>query len=399
MKDNSLDLRSLNYSEPNPNLICCICQTPFIDPVISPCGHTFCQSCIYQAIETSSHCPIDRAPLEIENLIPAVKIITNMVNELIVQCPRLDAGCDYQGQRQFIQNHLDNDCLYSSSACQMEECKALVYKKDFASHTSTCLYRTKECLMCKKKLRAIQFQEHHTQCPAELIECSYCSTSRTRSEHSDHLTTCPRHPVVCVHNSFGCTWAGERCDQDNHINQCAYEPIKHFLIKQQRTERSLRQDVEQLQQENNRLKEQQEELREQVQITMDQLALLFPSHFPSQGSSIGPVLTETERLETEIESLNANLVSLELKQNMALMTETFRLQEEMQSLRTVCYGIRMHIHYMMMERKGSAMPSTSNTVPNANSNGNTNTNSVAVGSNVPGPMSSLGQRQWIGKRE
>ncbi|KAL0085236.1 hypothetical protein J3Q64DRAFT_1746171 [Phycomyces blakesleeanus] len=471
MQESNVDLRSLNYSEPNPNLICCVCQTPFIDPVISPCGHTFCQSCIYQAIETSPHCPIDRAPLEISNLIPAVKIITNMVNELIVQCPRLEAGCDFEGQRQFIQNHLDHDCLYSSTACQMEECKELFYKKDLDCHTATCQYRTIECLMCKKMLRAIQLQEHHDVCPAELIQCSHCSTSHTRSEYTKHINTCPLHPATCTHTQFGCTWAGKRHEQDDHAQTCAYEAIKHFLFKQQHTERSLRHDLDQLQQENQRLRNQQDYLREHVQLTVDQLSLFFPSHFPSQISTLATdntythtattdtttptvannsttsttstsississspysylqnglpnsssssssssavptssstlqnpirpiLLADSERLETELETLNANLISLELKQNMALMTETFRLQEEMQSLRAVCHGIRMQMHYVMMERRESMMANASSTVANTNASANTSSSTTVAGTNsTPGALPALQRmRQWLGK--
>lgn len=35
-----VDLRAIKYVERvNENLICCICQTPFIDPVTTPCGY------------------------------------------------------------------------------------------------------------------------------------------------------------------------------------------------------------------------------------------------------------------------------------------------------------------------------------------------------------------------
>lgn len=37
--DDEVDLRALNYTETiNANLICCICQAPFIDPVVLVCG-------------------------------------------------------------------------------------------------------------------------------------------------------------------------------------------------------------------------------------------------------------------------------------------------------------------------------------------------------------------------
>ncbi|KAG1141455.1 hypothetical protein G6F36_015693 [Rhizopus arrhizus] len=71
---------------------------------------------------------------------------------------------------------------------------------------------------------------------------------------------------------------------------------------------------------------------------------MFPTYFspdldmiPEEARSES-VLAENQRVASELETLSANIASLELKQNMALMTETFRLQEELQGLRSV-YGI------------------------------------------------------------
>ena len=69
---------------PNSNLLCCICRSvpspgfytnpphsftiflrmPFVEPTTSrTCAHSFCRDCIYSALQTSPHCPIDRSPL------------------------------------------------------------------------------------------------------------------------------------------------------------------------------------------------------------------------------------------------------------------------------------------------------------------------------------------------
>ncbi|KAI9317112.1 hypothetical protein BX666DRAFT_145806 [Dichotomocladium elegans] len=202
--EDEVDLRTLNYTESiNANLICCICQAPFVDPVVLTCGHTYCSLCIYQALEASSVCPIDRSPVTLDEIKPAVKIVINMVNELLVQCPRSDAGCDYIGQRQFIEHHVKHDCLYTFAPCSMDECKTLVLKKDLGQHISTCKYRSTECKMCKRKMRGFELEDHHQLCPAEIIQCPHCETSRPRSEHTSHLHTCPRHPVECSHVEFG----------------------------------------------------------------------------------------------------------------------------------------------------------------------------------------------------
>lgn len=105
-------------------------------------------------------------------------------------------------------------------------------------------------------------------------------------------------------------------------------------------------------------------MRQQIDTITEQLAILFPSHFPSEIDLTNDThpppenyVTETQRLKSEIETITADIASLELKQNVALMTETFRLQEELQSLRAVCHGIRMQMHFLMMERRGAAATS------------------------------------------
>jgi hypothetical protein len=63
------------------------------------------------------------------------------------------------------------------------------------------------------------------------------------------------------------------------------------------------------------------------------------------------LISENERMRSEIETLTAGLASLELKQNMAIMTESMRMQEEIQSLRAACHGLRMQMHYLLLEQQ------------------------------------------------
>ncbi|CAO3665549.1 unnamed protein product [Rhizopus microsporus] len=356
-----VDLRAVKYVEKvNENLICCICQTPFIDPVTTPCGHTFCLQCIQQALESSNLCPIDRAVISHE-LQPAIKIISNMVNELLVHCTQ--EGCDFTCQRQLIESHIKNDCQYTMTCCELEECQELFLKRDLGSHTEKCQFRTSKCFMCKKKLKVFELQSHFDLCPAEIIECTFCKTSRSRLEHTSHIDECPQYKLDCNYRDFGCSWKGERQDLSDHLANCPYEALKGYLHQQQQTERSLREDILRLSKENQSLKCQQYEMQQRMDSVLDRLCTMFPNHFSPDLDMIPEearnesVMVENQRVTTELETLSANLASLELKQNMALMTETFRLQEELQSIRAVCHGLRMQMHYLMMDRKSATATS------------------------------------------
>ncbi|KAG1206028.1 hypothetical protein G6F35_011334 [Rhizopus arrhizus] len=274
----SFDIRAIKYVDKvNDNLLCCICQTPFIDPVTTHCGHTFCSHCIQQSLETSCQCPIDRTVIRIEEIKPAVKIISNIVNELLVHCP--EEGCDFVGQRQFIESHIKHDCQYTVTCCELEECKELLLKKDLDSHAENCQFRTLECQMCKKKLKKFELQKHYDHCPAEMIECVYCNTFRHRFEHGQHITECPQYRIPCDHQTYGCSWQDERQQLVDHLKHCPYEPIKDYLHQQQQNERNLKEDILRLQKENQSLKRQQFESQQRTDSILERLGTMFPTYF------------------------------------------------------------------------------------------------------------------------
>lgn len=249
-------------------------------------------------------------------------------------------------------------------------------------------------------------QDHYTLCPAEIITCQYCQTSRSRSEHSTHINQCPQITVNCTHSEFGCPWADQRQHLEDHIVYCPYESIKHYLYKQEQTEKSLRTEIQQLHKENESLKRQQTESKQQTETITQQLDLMFPGHFihdadiPEEARNES-VLSENQRVNNELETLSANIASLELKQNMALMTETFRLQEELQSLRAICHGLRMQMHFVMMERKMTTTnPSNAPNTNAGSSNNNTNNGSnrgTTAGNDTSVNGSLNRMRTWLGK--
>ena len=112
------------------HLICPICRQPFIEPAQTECGYTiptslrltyrhiFCQSCISQALQSSSLCPIDRLPLSSDDIKPAPKIVASLVNELIVRCPR---ECGVDVERGCLKGHLKGTCGLETVPCPCGE--------------------------------------------------------------------------------------------------------------------------------------------------------------------------------------------------------------------------------------------------------------------------------------
>ncbi|ODQ64607.1 hypothetical protein NADFUDRAFT_52240 [Nadsonia fulvescens var. elongata DSM 6958] len=121
-----VDYSSLDYIDVPGHLLCPICQYPFVNPYTTKCGHTFCKECLIQALEPNvdlsveCRCPIDRRPLNrdyVEDIFPAPKIISNMVNDLVAYCPNKSRGCQFQDQRWLLQRHIKDVCDYALISC------------------------------------------------------------------------------------------------------------------------------------------------------------------------------------------------------------------------------------------------------------------------------------------
>ncbi|KAG0085266.1 hypothetical protein BGZ92_009134 [Podila epicladia] len=419
------DPRGLQYVEPSQtSLQCSVCCEYFTEPVSAPCGHTFCLGCITQALEVSPGCPLCRTKID-PNALYDVIALSRICDELMVYCPHKSLGCDHVCQRIQIGQHLKDDCIYIGTLCRVEECRKKLLKKDLSEHMESCPYKRVDCLMCNTKVQKSQLQEHHKTCPAESVTCPHCETTRTRLRHMEHIQECPKQIIPCTLSEFGCPWTGPRFDLTaTHIPQCPYEAIRGFLEQN-------KQRMDSLEQENKHLRTVFHDLRPQVQLLRDQIGGLSESiqlmtgpgsfgdnmhgfmdtnqyqYHSQQGApsrahgeilvydlngaenelrglerssngvdAVGDthelLISENERIRSEIETLTAGLASLELKQNMAIMTESMRMQEEVQSLRAVCHGLRMQMHYLLLERQnphGPPPPTGGGGVSNSGSNG------------------------------
>ncbi|KAM0436021.1 hypothetical protein ACHAPT_002913 [Fusarium lateritium] len=63
---------------------CQVCYALFYDPLTTPCGHTFCRSCLHRILDHSRYCPICRRPMAInpmlsQNSSPSNETITHII--------------------------------------------------------------------------------------------------------------------------------------------------------------------------------------------------------------------------------------------------------------------------------------------------------------------------------
>ncbi|KAJ7647182.1 hypothetical protein FB45DRAFT_892655 [Roridomyces roridus] len=205
----------LNYvQEPNSNLLCCICRTPFNEPVTTrSCSHTFCRDCITQAISHARQCPVDRSVLTLDDLVPANSIIRSLVDELVVECIHRSSGCTFTCQRQLLAAHVMDTCPYRTTAGEeIEDVQSV------------------PCSLCGAEFALEDLEEHTPECAASTVNCEFCTLELARSELGSHTGTCSAAIIPCVQVSNGCRWTGPRTDlKSQHTPSCPYEALSGFF--------------------------------------------------------------------------------------------------------------------------------------------------------------------------
>ncbi|KAJ1568550.1 hypothetical protein HK096_006117 [Nowakowskiella sp. JEL0078] len=313
MTETSSDFRFV--APTNPNLLCCICCSPFVSPVSAPCGHIFCRSCIVLYISNSpeSGCPMDRLSISVEELVPASRVIENMVEELEVYCKYKMVGCEWIGQRQSLDSHLKKECSFETITCPK----------------------------CGKEFTLLTLELH-----ADSRDCS-----------AENPVLGPE--IECSWRKYGCSWRG--VDENNHLQTCSYEAIKSFLQIQE-----LRH--QELQQQNTQMSAQIESLQAEIQVFQNSCFCNIPGHEFAVIPD-GPVTVAIDRigediefLRVEMENMNASSAAIEVKQNLALMNESSRLREEIQSVKALCHAMQMQMIYLLERRKESPGQSSTTSV-------------------------------------
>eukprot|EP00985_Skeletonema_marinoi_P033561 scaffold41608_cov204-Skeletonema_marinoi.AAC.2 len=79
------------------DLICSICMTVPSEPLITPCDHLFCRTCIHQALSDRNICPIDRRPCTVGRLRQLDGILSRIWSGIQVKCGGHDSGCAWRG--------------------------------------------------------------------------------------------------------------------------------------------------------------------------------------------------------------------------------------------------------------------------------------------------------------
>ncbi|CAF0719240.1 unnamed protein product [Adineta ricciae] len=115
-------------------LTCAICGGVLQDPLHAPtCEHAFCQVCINEWLSRVQTCPIDRTPMESDQLKPVPRILKNLLSRLNITCE--NEGCTAIVKLDALANHLAECDFNPKKLVECENgCGMMISKDNVASH-------------------------------------------------------------------------------------------------------------------------------------------------------------------------------------------------------------------------------------------------------------------------
>ena len=207
--------------QPPEDYYCKQCSHVAREPAIATCcGETFCGDCINTSSQAEQPCPACQEPNI--NSTPQRKYKTKIL-ALKVHCSLKDRGCEWTGQLQHLNAHLDlttGDCVYVHVDCP-SKCNQKVQKCNVDTHLANhCPNRDYTCPHCSFKATFREVSEHFEVCRYYPLVCpNRCGASFERDVLEEHMKMCGLQKVQCEFSYAGCEAEFIRDHQKEHMEQ------------------------------------------------------------------------------------------------------------------------------------------------------------------------------------
>lgn len=235
---------------PNPTLFCLLCKQVFKDPIIAPCGHTFCRRCVTQSKFTI--CPDDLTSLSV--------CVTNLA--LQAQIGELYINCRFGVK-------LANDGM--THEVDPSRCPVTMKINERKAHELSCEYAYVQC-------------PYNPHCPQMF-----------KKDLAEHLLHCQN--AVCPQHKFGCSFHGTSDEMEKHVQFCPYEKLKDFISRTEKSMSDIQQSLLQKDQEISFLRAMLGKLSEKVE-TMEKTV---EDALEAQDNRIESISTEVSALQENIQ--------------------------------------------------------------------------------------------------
>ena len=193
-----------------PNLLCPVCKGVLDQPVITTCGHTFCQVCI----RARKECP--ECKKSIAEPFAGNKDLAEVIGNIDVVCefsefPSDSASaspannvvqkpvithCTWRGKYKNLNGHLLEQCNHSSLNCPNSGCTFKGVRGVLTQHVTLCGYRKVKCEWCgNDNVAVLEKKTHEDGCPEKKISCILeCGAEMKRKDYPLHRRkSCPNN--------------------------------------------------------------------------------------------------------------------------------------------------------------------------------------------------------------
>ncbi len=184
------------------------------DPVVLPCTHRFCRSCITAWLQKQSVCPTCRKEAKVADLRPD-EGVWRIVCSYKSKCANKD--CTWQGKYGERAIHMEKYCEFTVVSCDFG-CGTKLARKGMAEHLKVCEYAPVECPDCGTKMKKTEKAKHGETCPAALVDCpNKCGDKVKRAELAAHLkSACKEVQSACKYSLGGCDFKGNKAAMTAH---------------------------------------------------------------------------------------------------------------------------------------------------------------------------------------
>lgn len=363
------DMYALVYvSETDHNLLCPICHDPLVDPVTTPCDHTFCYRCLRRSIASSpsgTACPIDRELLSWIDCFSAARLVRTQLNSLVVKCPHQGRGCDKELRREIIEKHATTECRYREFTCPDTSCDKKLRSKP---KDDECLHRQVACAICQDKVEEANKDLHLLSCTKAKTRCLACWQLVVRAQmESHHEVECDGVEIGCPYKDLGCPIRAIRGEMSAHSYTCAFHPETPSGIAI-RNQRDIIQSYTDLGSQLREMQVRQDETSRRV----DEILASRRGNASGDGSGSGSGNNELsfsenrtmQDLDAGFEEVHQNLTHLEARQSMWTLNQVMPIREEVTELRNNINMIRMHVNWLLnRSREEGRIRAANNTGP------------------------------------
>ena len=210
-------------------LQCSICIGLVFEPVLTSCGHIFCQECLAGLSERI--CPTCRStPLEsMRNRKEERK-----VKSFKVRCTNFTESCEWEGELGYAEDHVLKECLFTKLSCP-KGCGSNFKRQELDHHVNVdCKKRPYACPYCEHggTYQSIT-EEHYTNCSNFPLQCpAGCDERVKRSKMKNHLTVCPEELDACPYSTIGCEALVKRNKLQSHLTDSKDDHLKLAMHSQ-----------------------------------------------------------------------------------------------------------------------------------------------------------------------